>query len=50
MAKDIINHLQNNQQQYLRILTQLEQKAGYTLTFTPVSYPSTLEISQAGQR
>ena len=46
MAKDIINHLQNNQQQYLRILTQLEQKAGYTLTFTPVSYPSTLEISE----
>ena len=46
VVEDIINHLQNNQQQYLRIFTQIEQKAEYTVTFTPASYPSTPEISE----
>ena len=40
------NDLQNNQQQYLNILTKLQQQAEYTITFTPVSYPSTLEVSK----
>jgi len=47
MVKNIINHLQNNQQQYVKILTQLQQQAEYTITFAPVSSPSTLEISEA---
>ncbi|MDJ0519881.1 MAG: GvpL/GvpF family gas vesicle protein [Trichodesmium sp. MO_231.B1] len=45
--ENIINHLQNHQQQYLTILAQLQEKAEYTVTFAPVSAPSTLEISEA---
>ena len=46
-VENIINHLQNNQQQYLTTLTQLAEKAEYTVNFSPVSAPSTLEISEA---
>ncbi|MCH2050759.1 MAG: GvpL/GvpF family gas vesicle protein [Trichodesmium sp. ALOHA_ZT_67] len=46
LRENIINDLQNNQQQYLNILTKLQQQAEYTITFTPVSYPSTLEVSK----
>ncbi|MGD1804210.1 GvpL/GvpF family gas vesicle protein [Dapis sp. BLCC M126] len=45
--ENIINHLQDNQQKYVTTLTQLAEKAEYTVTFAPVSPPSTLEISEA---
>ena len=45
-VENIINDLQNNQQKYLRVLNKLKQQAEYTVTFTPVSIPSTLEISE----
>ncbi|MGB3513016.1 MAG: GvpL/GvpF family gas vesicle protein [Microcoleaceae cyanobacterium] len=46
-VENIINHLENYQQQYLTTLTKLQEKVEYTLTFSAVSPPSTLEISNA---
>ncbi|GFZ93937.1 GvpL/GvpF family gas vesicle protein [Okeania sp. KiyG1] len=46
-VENIINHLQNYQQQYLTILAQLQEKVEYTVSFSPVSPPSSLEISDA---
>ncbi|NEQ75546.1 MAG: gas vesicle synthesis protein GvpW [Okeania sp. SIO2C9] len=46
-VENIVNHLQNNQQQYLTTLTQLAEKAEYTIKFSPVSPPSNLESSNA---
>ncbi|MGK7918718.1 MAG: GvpL/GvpF family gas vesicle protein [Trichodesmium sp.] len=46
-VENIIHHLQNNQQQYLTTITELAEKAEYTVTFSPVSPPSTLEITEA---